>query len=165
MEAAAQQHKETPRSLTIERGKKAWGYITNTERQNKQHWLDVGKALLVGRAMFSRKQDKEFGAWCAEHFLGLSRGQRADAMWAAEHEEVYTACTRMNPTHARQQHREDMRKELKASGGAYEANDSHFEEESEDADRSIPLFPPDSWESDTCYPVSTRQDFPESWSV
>jgi len=32
MEAAAQQHKETPRSLTIERGKKAWGYITNTER-------------------------------------------------------------------------------------------------------------------------------------
>lgn len=69
----------------VARGQAAWSRIKATSAEQRELWLDVGRALVEGRKRYPGKaNDRAFGAWCKDQgFADLDRRDRAAAMkWA-----------------------------------------------------------------------------------
>ena len=78
-----------------------------TAEEQRTLWLEVGVALMYGKAKENRKAGQKFSEWVQAMFPGLHAQDGSDAMWFAENSNtVLDSCTLTHPRRIREEHRD-----------------------------------------------------------
>ncbi|MBU8538740.1 hypothetical protein [Falsiroseomonas tokyonensis] len=80
----------------LQLGKEAWDRIKTGAKTMREDWRLVGIALKIGRDLHPSNQ--AFGQWCRDNgFGGMSRHERADALWMVANPDAVVWATHNTP--------------------------------------------------------------------